>query len=74
MQPGSGVNITFLSSLWSLQQSNSIDSNLAQLQEIDMLNLLLYGDAQLNDSPNKILLSRTIQFIISFERFNGPFI
>ena len=74
MQPGSGVKITFLSSLWSLQQSNSIDRNLAQLQEIDMLNLLLYGDAQLNDSQNKIILSRTIQFIISFGRFNGPFI
>ena len=77
MQPGSGVNITFLPSLSSLQQCiakavilndlNSIDITLTQHPETDMLNLLLYGSPKLNDSQNKTILSATIQFIVSSE-------
>ena len=55
-----------------LNDINSISSNLTQLPEIDMVNILLYSGAQLNESQNKTILSARIQFIITSEGFNGP--
>ena len=51
------------------QKINHIDSNILQQSDLSITNDLLFGSEKLKDDKNNALLTSTIEFIQSTERF-----
>ena len=51
---------------------NNIDSNILQQNDLSITKDLLFGNEKLKDDKNNALLTSTIEFIQSTERFKYP--
>ena len=52
----------------------TIDSNILTENEGSIVNTLLFGKLNSENSFNKAILNASIEFILSIERFNNPLI
>ena len=50
----------------------TIDVNILTENEDSIVNTLLYGKPNSENSFNKVMLKASIEFILSMERFNNP--
>ena len=61
----SGIRVSLLNDV------KSIKGSILNLSDNSLVLLLLYGDSNLNENENSIILNATIKFLIESERFNG---
>ena len=54
-----------------LNDLNSVDRTLLSLSNLSLVNILLYGDPQFDDSQNAYILNSRIKYILISERFRG---
>ena len=54
-----------------MNELRKVDSNILNLDEISLTNLLLYSDNKYENKVNKKILA-SINFILSTKRFQGP--
>ena len=66
------VSITVVQEEHFLKKINFIDSNILQQSDLSITNDLLFGSEKLKDDKNNALLTSTIEFIQSTERFKYP--
>ena len=64
----SGIRVSLLNDV------KSIKGSILNLSDDSLVLLLLYGDSNLNDNENSIILNATIKFLIESERFYGSFL
>ena len=50
---------------------NSVLYNFESLSDIDIKEILLYGDSQLDNNKNRIIVEATLNYINVSERFSG---
>ena len=50
----------------------TIDENILAKNEESIINTLLFGKPNSENSVNKAILNTSIEYILSIERFNGP--
>ena len=60
-----GARISLLNDL------NSVDKTLLSLSDLSLVNILLYGGPQFDDSQNAYILNSSIKYILISERFSG---
>ena len=53
-----------------LNKMKSINSGILEFSDAVVAKILLFGDNTLSDSSNTLILSSTIAYIISTQRFN----
>ena len=61
----SAIRVSLLDDVKSVKGSN------LNLSDNSLVLLLLYGDSNLNDTENSVILNPTIKFLMESERFNG---
>ena len=54
-----------------LNDLNSVDRTLLNLSDLSLVNVLLYGGPQFDDSQNAFILNSSIKYILISERFSG---
>ena len=54
-----------------LNDLNSVDRTLLDLSGLSLVNVLLYGGPQFDDSQNAYILNSSIKYILTSERFSG---
>ena len=54
-----------------LNNLNSVDKTLLSLSDLSLVNVLLYGGPQFDDSQNAYILDSSIKYILISERFSG---
>ena len=54
-----------------LNDINSVDRTLLSLSDLSLVNILLYGSPQFDDSQNAYILNSSIKYILIPERFSG---
>ena len=54
-----------------LNDLNSVDRTLLDLSGLSLVNVLLYGGPQFDDSQNAFILNSSIKYILISERFSG---
>ena len=54
-----------------LNDLNAVDRTLLSLSDLSLLNVLLYGGPQFDDSQNTYILNLSIKYILISERFSG---
>ena len=54
-----------------LNDTNSVDRTLLSLSDLSLVNILLYGSPQFDDSQNAYILNSSIKYILIPERFSG---
>ena len=54
-----------------LNDLNSVDKTLLSLSDLSLVNILLYGGPQFDDSQNAYILNSSIKYILISERFSG---
>ena len=54
-----------------LNDLNSVDRNLLNLLGLSLVNILLHGGPQFEDSQNAFILKSSIKYILNSERFSG---
>ena len=52
-----------------LNDLNSVDRTLLNLSDLSLVNFLLYGGPQFDDSQNAYILNSSIKYILISERF-----
>ena len=55
----------------SLLNLNSVERTLLNLSDLSLVNVLLYGGHQFDDSQNAFILNSSIKYILISERFSG---
>ena len=63
------VSITVVQEKHFFEKINLIDSNILQQSDLSITNDLLFGSEKLKDDKSNALLTSTIEFIQSTERF-----
>ena len=54
-----------------LNDLNSVDRTLLNLSDLPLINVLLYGGPQFDDSQNAYILNSSMKYILISERFSG---
>ena len=54
-----------------LNDLNYVDRTLLSLSDLSLVNILLYGGPQFDDSQNAYILNSSIKYILIPERFSG---
>ena len=57
--------------IYLLNDLNSVDKTLLSLSDLSLVNVLLYGGPQFDDSQNAYILDSSIKYILISERFSG---
>ena len=54
-----------------LNDVSFVDKTLLNLSDLFLVNVLLYGGPQFDDSTNAFILNLSIKYILNYERFSG---
>ena len=57
--------------IFFLNDLNSVDRTLLNLSDLSLVNVLLYGSPQFDDSQNAFILNSSIKYILISERLSG---